>query len=179
MAAIGWSAMPAVPHRPARASERRCPSGRHASRQQWLPKKSQADEFIPYSARCPVGIGEARHSPLKAPQLRAWWRHFHGTLAVAWISSSGSIQSAIGHELCLYRSYAVRQGTVVLLLKISNGVDAESITMLSHSEAFAILLLEVAGCGRQPPSNLGASCKLVARRNIPLTLRPWRAAIVR
>src|SRR5262245_52295188 len=71
-------------------------------------------------------------------------------------------QCAMGHELCLYRSSAVRQGTVVLLLKISNSVDAKTYGLLSHSEAFAILLLEVAECGRQPRSNLGACCKLVA-----------------
>jgi hypothetical protein len=49
----------------------------------------------------------------------------------------------MGHEQCLYRSNAVRQGTVVLLLKFFSGGDEKLIAFLSHSEAFAALLLEV------------------------------------
>jgi hypothetical protein len=49
----------------------------------------------------------------------------------------------MGHEQCLYRSNAARQGTVVLLLKIFNGGDEKLMAFLSHSEAFAALLLEV------------------------------------
>ena len=61
----------------------------------------------------------------------------------------GSVQRAMGHEQCLYRSNAVRQGTVVLLLKIFNGGDEKLIAFLSHSEAFAAILLEV---GRMRPA---------------------------
>src|SRR5438128_1758188 len=66
---------------------------------------------------------------------------------VAWV-----IQYAMGHELCLYRSNAVRQGSVVLLLKISMVRMKKLIALLSHSEAFAVLLLEVAECSGQLPS---------------------------
>jgi hypothetical protein len=49
----------------------------------------------------------------------------------------------MGHEHCLYRSNAVRQGTVVLLLKFLMAAMKKLIAFLSHSEAFAALLLEV------------------------------------
>src|SRR5262245_12936120 len=75
-------------------------------------------------------------------------------------------QCAMGHELCLYRSSAVRQGTVVLLLKISNSVDEETYSLLSHSESFATLLLEVAEMRPQSRSKLSACCKLVATSTI-------------
>src|SRR5262249_10310826 len=67
------SAIPIVPHSSARARQKGgCPTGRHASRQPVAAEKSsRLNEFIPYSARCPVGSGEVRHSPLEAPQLRA------------------------------------------------------------------------------------------------------------
>ena len=164
MAAIRWSATSAMRNVQRARRKGGCPTGRHTSRQRSPPKnKVQADEFIPYSARCPVGNGEVRHSPLKAPQLRAWWRI--STEPLAW-----SVQCAMSHELCLYRSDAARQGSVVLLLKISMVLMKKLMALLSHSEAFAPLLLEVAECGGQLPSNPGACCKLVAIKTVRLAI---------
>jgi hypothetical protein len=68
----------------------------------------------------------------------------------------------MGHEQCLYRSNAARQGTVVLLLKIFNGGDEKLIAFLSHSEALAALLLEV---GRMRPATaVKRACLLQACR---------------
>ena len=48
----------------------------------------------------------------------------------------------------------------MLLLKILMVVMKDFMALLSHSEAFAALLLEVAENGRQPPSNLALAASL-------------------
>jgi hypothetical protein len=78
----------------------------------------------------------------------------------------------MSHELCLYRSDAARQGSVVLLLKISMVLMKKLMALLSHSEAFAPLLLEVAEFGGQLPSKPG--CLLQACRNKACSARHKR-----
>src|SRR5215475_4766104 len=164
MAAIRWSATSAMRNVQRARRKGGCPTGRHTSRQRSPPKnkfrlmslfrtrrvaQSATVRFGTHHSRrlsCALGGGFPRNP---------------------WL---GSVQCAMSHELCLYRSDAARQGSVVLLLKISMVLMKKLMALLSHSEAFAPLLLEVAECGGQLPSNPGACCKLVAIKTVRLAI---------
>jgi hypothetical protein len=138
--------MPAVPHHSTRAPERRVPlwtarvSAALAARKFRLMSLFRT-RLVAQSAAARFGTHHSRRLSCALSGGISTEPEF------AWISPTGSVQYAIGHELCLYRSDAVRQGTVMLLLKILMEVTKKLITFLSHSEALVVLLLEVAECG--------------------------------